>query len=262
MANSRACGNRARSRWTRSGVSAPPLLVSRRRLRRGLRRPVELGELDPQRRHGGERGDAVPLDRLHHVARGQVVERRHRGAGIPGSKAAGSGRNRTPAAAPRACGRPLRGRDSRRRFLRRATCWRGSASPPWAARSSRWCRGSRRARPDRPRTERARHRSLRRFRQRLAFGKHRAASGTSPAPGCRAAPALPISSAAPLSARICATCARLSSGLTGTWTSPARAAASGIRQVSSPFAAQLATRAPCSGTCAAQPAGQPGDTGS
>ena len=75
------------------------------------------------------------------------------------------------------------------------------------------------------------------------------------APASPAAPALPISRPAPLSARMCATCARLSSGLIGTWTSPARAAASGIRQVSSPLAAQLATRAPGSGTRAAsQPA--------
>ncbi len=59
---------------------------------------------------------------------------------------------------------------------------------------------------------------------------------------------VPTSSFAPLSARMCATCARLSNGLIGTWTSPARAAAKGKRHVSSPFAAQLATRAPGSGT--------------
>ena len=65
---------------------------------------------------------------------------------------------------------------------------------------------------------------------------------------------VPISSLAPLSPRICATCARLSSGLTGTWTIPARAAASGSRQVSSPLAAQLATRSPFASFASSQPA--------
>jgi len=86
-----------------------------------------------------------------------------------------------------------------------------------------------------------------------------ARSSASPSPSIRSSPAIssgdsvanrggePINSRAPESPRICATCARLSKGLTGTWTNPARAAASGIRQVSSPLAAQVATRAPFSG---------------
>src|SRR3546814_2896769 len=55
---------------------------------------------------------------------------------------------------------------------------------------------------------------------------------------------------APLSARICVTCGALSSGLTGTWISPARAAASGIKQASRVFALQLATRSPGPPACA------------
>ena len=60
--------------------------------------------------------------------------------------------------------------------------------------------------------------------------------------------ALAISTRAPLSATICAACARLSSGFIGTYTRPARAAASGIRQASSLLGSQQATRAPGSGT--------------
>ena len=49
---------------------------------------------------------------------------------------------------------------------------------------------------------------------------------------------------APQSFRICATCIGFSSGLIGTCTSPARAVARGMRQDSSPFAAQVAILAP------------------
>ncbi len=44
-------------------------------LRRRLGRPVRLGELDPQRGHARQHGDVMPPDRLHHVARDQIVER-------------------------------------------------------------------------------------------------------------------------------------------------------------------------------------------
>ena len=59
----------------------------------------------------------------------------------------------------------------------------------------------------------------------------------------RAAPL--ISRLAPLSARMWPTCIRFSSGLTGTWTRPARAQASGSRLVSRFLGSQDATRSPC-----------------
>ena len=43
---------------------------------------------------------------------------------------------------------------------------------------------------------------------------------------------------------MCATCARFSTGLTGTCTTPARAAASGSRHASRDLGSQLATRSP------------------
>ena len=50
---------------------------------RGVARPVELRQLDPQRRHRSERRDAMPGAGFHHVAREEIVERRHAAAGIP-----------------------------------------------------------------------------------------------------------------------------------------------------------------------------------
>src|SRR3569623_26601 len=79
----------------------------------------------------------------------------------------------------------------------------------------------------------------------------RHSSGTSPDTTVPARPSCVTSSDAPLSARICATCARLSSGLTGTCTSPARAAASGITQASRVLGSQVATRAPAAKPCSA-----------
>jgi hypothetical protein len=44
----------------------------------------QLGELDVQRRHGGEAGDLLLDHGLEHVARQQVVEQHHPGAGVEG----------------------------------------------------------------------------------------------------------------------------------------------------------------------------------
>ena len=73
----------------------------------------------------------------------------------------------------------------------------------------------------------------------------RIAQATSPGSSVarRAAPL--ISRPAPLSARMWATCIRFSSGLTGTWISPARAQASGSRLVRRFLGSQEATRSPC-----------------
>ena len=54
--------------------------------RSGFLRPVKLCELHPQRRHGGQCGHAIPLHRLCHIARGQIVERNHAAPGVPGGK--------------------------------------------------------------------------------------------------------------------------------------------------------------------------------
>ncbi len=48
--------------------------------------PVELDELDPQRRHAGERRDRPPGDRFHDVTRREIVERDTDTARIPGRK--------------------------------------------------------------------------------------------------------------------------------------------------------------------------------
>ena len=107
------------------------------------------------------------------------------------------------------------------------------------ARSSRWCRASPPARPDRPRRRQGRRRRLANPpMRRSSAGRDRRRSSVCSRAEWRSA------ARAPLSARMCATCARLSSGLIGTCTSPARAAASGRTQASSVLAIQLATRSP------------------
>src|SRR3546814_2894694 len=48
-----------------------------------LFRPIYLKQLRPERRHAGKRRDAEPGDRLHHVARQQVIEWHHAPASRP-----------------------------------------------------------------------------------------------------------------------------------------------------------------------------------
>ena len=52
----------------------------------GFNRPIEFSQLHPQRRHRGERRDAVLRASLRDVARGEVVERHHAAPGVPGRK--------------------------------------------------------------------------------------------------------------------------------------------------------------------------------
>ena len=49
---------------------------------RDLRRPVELRQLDPQRRHRGQAGDALLLHGVEHVLRQQVVDQHDARAGV------------------------------------------------------------------------------------------------------------------------------------------------------------------------------------
>ena len=49
-------------------------------------RPVELRQLDVERRHGGQAGDAFPFQRPEHVARQQVVEQDDAGANVEGCR--------------------------------------------------------------------------------------------------------------------------------------------------------------------------------
>ena len=49
----------------------------------GFNGPVQLRQLHPQRRHGGQRGHPMALDRLQNIARGQIVQRHCAGPGIP-----------------------------------------------------------------------------------------------------------------------------------------------------------------------------------
>lgn len=46
--------------------------------------PGQLGELDVERRHGGEAGDGFGIQRFEHVARHQVIEQHDAGAGVEG----------------------------------------------------------------------------------------------------------------------------------------------------------------------------------
>ena len=51
-----------------------------------LGRPLHFGQLDPERRDGGQRGDAVPGAGLRDVTREKVVERDHTTARVPSRK--------------------------------------------------------------------------------------------------------------------------------------------------------------------------------
>ena len=48
----------------------------------GSRRPTQLRQLDVERRHAGQTGDMLALDRIEHIARQQIVQEHHRRAAM------------------------------------------------------------------------------------------------------------------------------------------------------------------------------------